>query len=143
MSCPGCTAWRGGVQIPAQACAIPMPVFLAPVTVPLVLGENKVFRLFVNTYETCVDPVPLLPQGRILGEGLCGRGKCSQASAGPGANAAPVESCSVCRLSSHSFLRAVQECQRLSSEDLSQMPCHSPGMSPKVTAMCHILYTPD
>lgn len=83
------------------------------------------------------------PQGRILGEGLRGRGKCSQASAGPGANAAPVESCSVCRLSSHSFLRAVQECQRLSSEDLSQMPCHSPGMSPKVTAMCHILYTPD
>lgn len=74
MSCPGCTAWQGWVQIPAQACAIPMPVFLAPVTVPLVLGENKVFRLFVNTYETCVDPVPLR-------EGSSGRASVEEANA--------------------------------------------------------------
>lgn len=101
MSCPDCTAWQGWVQIPAQARAIPMPVFLAPATVPLVLGGKRGLRIVCDTYETCVGPVPLLPRGRILREGLCGRGKCSQASVGPGPNAAPVESRSFCRSSSH------------------------------------------
>lgn len=143
MSCPGCTAWKGWRQIPAQVCTTHKPVFLAPATVLLALWGKQSLWIVYDTCKTCKGPVPCYLWGRIPREALCERGVHPQASVGPDPNRAPVWSCSLCRLNSHSFLRALQEFQRLSRQDLNQMPCHSPGKSPKVTGMCHThaLYT--